>query len=151
MFTTGFGLVVIILPDAQLMSRVNCVSAAGCDCSQWCVWSVAWDTLMAVLLCWWCCWSTRISWSTKSTHSDPFILSPVYWCLDTSMHASGDRAACWLACLPGQFGLWLIFCLVTHGDKLDCWWLSTVFPLNSYCHLYYCLVAFLLCVCFSCR
>jgi hypothetical protein len=42
-------------PNAHLMSRVNGVSAAGYDCSQWCVWSVVWDTLMAVLLCWWCC------------------------------------------------------------------------------------------------
>jgi hypothetical protein len=87
--------------DAQLMSRENYVSA-GCDCSQWCVCDLCWCgcagvavlVMLLVWLCWWCCWSTRVLGRPVSHTVTLLYLPPKFWCLDTSLHALGDWAAC---------------------------------------------------------
>jgi hypothetical protein len=74
--------------DAQLMSRENLVSVLC-----WC-WGVGAVVLvMLVLWCWWC-WLTRVLGRPVSHTVLCFILPPKFWCLDTSLHAFDDHAAC---------------------------------------------------------
>jgi hypothetical protein len=99
-FGCWFGLVVIIPPwcsaheQGELCVLLVVIAHSDvCDLCWWCCCTGG-GAMLVVVLCWWWCWSTRVSWSTKITHSDPFILCSLCWCLDTSLHALGDWAAC---------------------------------------------------------
>jgi hypothetical protein len=119
-------------PDAKLMSRVISVGVASCDCLLWwvnCAAGLLWDCggRLGVLDC--------ESWSTKTTYSDLYIHAQVLWCLETSVHAYGDWAACCLSYSPASlvpgwyFGWWL------DGDKLDLLMIINSAPLIFDCHL----------------
>jgi hypothetical protein len=69
-----------------------------CECWLWLLTVVcvicAGGVAVLVWLCWWCCWSTRVlGWPVS--HTVTLLYFPLeFWCLDTSLHALGDWAAC---------------------------------------------------------
>jgi hypothetical protein len=61
------------------------------------------SVMVVLLVWWWCCWSAGVSWPTKSTYSDLFILALVPWWLDTSIHAYGEWYTCCQAHIHGHY------------------------------------------------
>jgi hypothetical protein len=60
------------------------------------------------MLLWWCCWSADVLGRPNFTNSALFKLSLVCCCLDISIHAFDDRAACLVLCWPTYLPLpWL--------------------------------------------
>jgi hypothetical protein len=67
-----------------------------------CLWLLTvvceWSVLVLWCWCWWCwcwwCWSTRVLGRPVSHIVFCFIPPPEFCCLDTSLHAFDDHAAC---------------------------------------------------------